>query len=54
VDEILGQAGRQFDPAVVEGFLTLDHPTLLSRVEDWKPAHNGQDPRSIARRALHA
>lgn len=27
--EIERQAGRQFDPAVVEAFMTLDHQDLL-------------------------
>jgi putative two-component system response regulator len=37
VAEVLSQRGRQFDPAVVNAFATLDHPTLLSWVSDWKP-----------------
>ncbi|MBW3607705.1 MAG: response regulator [Actinobacteria bacterium] len=32
VREILNQAGRQFDPAVVEAFSTLDHRALLTPV----------------------
>jgi putative two-component system response regulator len=52
VSEILSQAGRQFDPAVVDGFSTLDHPTLLSRVKDRKTAH-GQHPQSDTRRWVH-
>jgi putative two-component system response regulator len=34
VTEILAQAGRQFDPAVVDAFARLDHPSLLERVKD--------------------
>ena len=30
VAEILGNAGRQFDPGIVEAFSRLDHPTLVS------------------------
>jgi putative two-component system response regulator len=29
VDEIAGQAGRQFDPSLVSAFLTIDHPALI-------------------------
>ncbi len=54
VDEILSQAGRQFDPCVVDAFSTLDHPTLLSRVKDWKPSHNGQRPRVQVRGSVNA
>jgi putative two-component system response regulator len=32
VAEVITQGGRQFDPAVVAAFATLDHPTLLERV----------------------
>ncbi|MBN1528029.1 MAG: response regulator [Thermoleophilaceae bacterium] len=34
VTEILSQAGRQFDPAVVGAFARLDHPSLMGRVRD--------------------
>jgi putative two-component system response regulator len=45
VAEILSQAGRQFEPGVVDAFATLDHPTLLSRVTaDEKPTRNGWRP----------
>lgn len=54
VAEILGQAGRQFDPCVVDAFATLDHPTLLSQVRDWKPPHTGQRPHVEARGSVHA
>jgi len=37
VGEILAQAGRQFDPGVVDAFATLDHRSLLSKAKDWKP-----------------
>jgi putative two-component system response regulator len=49
VAEILGQAGRQFDPSAVEAFSMLDHPTLLSRVREWEPADEGRLPRPEAR-----
>jgi putative two-component system response regulator len=39
--EILGQAGRQFDPGLVDVFARLDHPTLLSRVKEWEPPAEG-------------
>jgi putative two-component system response regulator len=52
--EIMDQAGRQFDPGVVDAFAALDHPTLLSRVKDWKPPHNRQSPRAAARGSVHA
>jgi len=42
VREILSQAGRQFDPTVVEAFSSLDHHGLLSRV----------DQRELARAAV--
>src|SRR6266540_893686 len=42
VGEILIQAGRQFDPALVDAFTGLDHPTLLSRVKEWEPPVNGR------------
>jgi putative two-component system response regulator len=53
VGEILGQGGRQFDPCVVDAFSGLDHPTLLSRLKDWKPPHNGQSRHSDGRRRVH-
>lgn len=34
VDEIAGQAGREFDPRVVAAFLTLDHRALADPPED--------------------
>jgi putative two-component system response regulator len=37
VAEILSQRGRQFDPGVVDAFASLDHPTLLKRVREWRP-----------------
>ena len=36
VSEVVGQAGTQFDPAVVEAFRTLDHASLLSPVRGWR------------------
>jgi putative two-component system response regulator len=45
VEEILRQAGRQFDPAVVEAFQRLDHAALLEAI----PA--GSDDGDIAPRA---
>lgn len=54
VAEILGQVGRHFDPCVVDAFATLDHPTLLSQVRDWKPPHTGQRPHVEARGSVHA
>ena len=54
VAEILSQAGRQFDPGVVDAFSTLDHPTLLTRVKDWNPPHNSQSPHLEGRGSVHA
>lgn len=34
VAEILGQAGRQFDPVVVEAFSGLDHPPLVGGLDE--------------------
>lgn len=34
VAEVLDQAGRQFDPRVVDAFSRIDHASLLSRIED--------------------
>jgi putative two-component system response regulator len=38
VAEILEQAGRQFDPRVVEAFARLDHPTLVGRLREQLPS----------------
>jgi putative two-component system response regulator len=54
VAEILGQAGRQFDPGLVDAFSKLDHPTLLSRVREWEPPADGRVPRLEARLAAPA
>jgi putative two-component system response regulator len=54
VEEILSQAGRQFDPGVVEAFAALDHPTLVTRVKDWELSHYGQAARARARLGVHA
>jgi putative two-component system response regulator len=37
VAEIFHQAGRQFDPDVVEVFTRLEHATLLKSIDDWEP-----------------
>ena len=42
VQEILDQAGRQFDPAVVDAFSRLDHAMLLSTME--RPLGSVQAP----------
>jgi putative two-component system response regulator len=46
VDEIVGQRGRQFDPGLVDVFATLDHRTLLDRVNDSDPHLRGSVRRS--------
>jgi putative nucleotidyltransferase with HDIG domain len=38
VDEIVSQAGRQFDPGLVEAFSRLEHATLLTRLKEERPA----------------
>lgn len=38
LEEILGESGRQFDSDVVEVFSTLQHETLLTRVEKHVPS----------------
>jgi putative two-component system response regulator len=53
IGEILGQAGLQFDPDVVDVFSTLDHSTLLSRVTE-SPDTNRHVPRSQTRISAHA
>jgi putative two-component system response regulator len=35
--EIFHQAGRHFDPSVVDAFVRLDHATLLTRAKEWEP-----------------
>jgi putative two-component system response regulator len=42
VDEIKRQAGRQFDPVVVDAFCSLDHSMLLSRIDGCKPPLGGR------------
>jgi len=37
VEEIVRLRGRQFDPDVVEAFLTLDPADLVELPEDWRP-----------------
>ena len=51
VSEILSQRARQFDPALVDAFATLDHRALLSPVVDREPPLGGSGPRSQARLA---
>ncbi len=48
VGEIRVQAGRQFDPAVVEVFATLDHTMLLSGVAGWHPPTAGRCPEPLS------
>jgi putative two-component system response regulator len=47
--EVLSQRGRQFDPDVVDAFSALDHPALLSRVQDRQPWVSGSRPPVLAR-----
>jgi len=54
VDEILGQAGGQFDPGVVVSFSALDHQSLLTRVRDAASLGESGLPRSEARLRAHA
>jgi len=42
VGEILGQAGRQFDPGLVDVFSRLDHATLLNPLKEWNPPYSGR------------
>jgi putative two-component system response regulator len=51
VAEVIGERGRQFDPALVDAFTTLDHQLLLSRVQHDEPRVNGTKRRSEARLA---
>jgi putative two-component system response regulator len=46
VVEILDQRGRQFDPALIDAFATLEHRGLLTPVRDWGLQVNGSDRRS--------
>ncbi len=43
VREIVNQRGKQFDPAVVDCFLTLDHPILMRRTNE-RHGHSGPPP----------
>ncbi|MGH2918861.1 MAG: HD domain-containing phosphohydrolase [Solirubrobacteraceae bacterium] len=54
VAEIVSQAGRHFDPGVVDAFATLDHETLLTRVQEWQPSASAPNPRVRARLSAHA
>jgi putative two-component system response regulator len=53
VAEIFHHAGRQFDPDVVEVFLRLEHPALLSRAKEWEPPTHSQLLRPRAPVATH-
>ena len=52
VAEISHQARRQFDPDVVNAFLKLDHPTLLSAAKHWGPPRRADEPLTRASDAL--
>jgi putative two-component system response regulator len=54
VAEIVSQSGRQFDPAIVEAFTSLEHAALLTSVKDWKPSARPRLTRSRRRLATHA
>lgn len=41
VDEIVAQAGRQFDPGLMDAFSRLDHGALLGRVRTSEPPRGG-------------
>jgi putative two-component system response regulator len=53
VEEICGLAGRQFDPAAVEAFETLDHESLVA-VVDAKPVGGGAGDGSRRSRFAHS
>jgi putative two-component system response regulator len=52
--EILQQAGRQFDPEVVQAFSRLEHPTLLEHAKGWEPPSRRRLTRSRAEVQAHA
>jgi putative two-component system response regulator len=56
VEEVLGQRGRQFDPALIDAFAALDHAALLSRVAERElpvtDAGLGSEPRRASLAAL--
>jgi len=52
--EILREAGRHFDPEVVQAFSSLDHPSLLSQVKDWQLPTRPRLTRSRAPLRVHA
>lgn len=52
--EILREAGRHFDPQVVQVFSSLDHPSLLSRVKGWESPTRPRLTRSRAHLRVHA
>ena len=54
VEEIVGQAGRQFDPRLVEAFSRLDHRTLLDPLQERNHPSAGQPHLVEARPAAHA
>ncbi len=54
VAEVLRQAGRQFDPDVVEVFSTLEHAMLLRRAEESEPLNEVRLERSQVRAPAHA
>jgi CheY-like chemotaxis protein len=51
--EIVPQAGRQFDPDVLQAFSRLDHPRLLSHVKAWEPPTRRRLTRSRAQVRAH-
>lgn len=53
VNEILEQAGRQFDPRVVGPCAMLDHAVLLSCARERESRAEDQLPGSQARRSVH-
>ena len=53
VNEILEQAGRQFDPRVVAAFAMLDHATLLSCASERESRAEDQLPGSQAPLSVH-
>jgi putative two-component system response regulator len=54
VAEILHQAGRQFDPSVVQVFTRLEHASLLKSIEEWEPAAKPVLTRARAELQTHA
>jgi putative two-component system response regulator len=54
VTEIVGQAGRQFDPRVIDAFCTLEHGKLLRPVKAPKTRRNAEHPHLDALCSTHA